>query len=243
MKILKILIRNSIKNSINNKRGMLLIEFIIYFPIVFVAFFGFLMTSLMITQRVVLDRAVANATAGAANWMSTSLHQVGQPDAFMGSSDPVAISTNPFRWFTFNHFYPLNRAAIENRIEELVVQQASLGITGGLAGEVQVEVIYNNFAVAGDLIVNATQRINFPVNLSLIGINARYIELRSSASARVFRPVVVFNDVHGIFDMIRYFTRGAVDITSIADFVGNIPNVIDNWFVSLTRGFGEPRDE
>lgn len=230
------------KDFKNNNSGMILLEFILYFPIVLIAFFAFILSSLMITQRVVLDRAVALTTASAANWMSTSLYRIGQPHPFLGTTTPATIRTNPYRG-TINHFYPSTRAEVEERIKELVNHGANLGITGGLAGEVEIYVRYRNYLVAGDLTVTATQKIRFPINLSLIGITNTHIELNSSSSARIFRPLVNINDLHAVFDITRYFTRGAVDISGVSDFIGGIPTAVDNWFDTLTRGFGEPNQE
>jgi hypothetical protein len=221
---------------LKNKKGMLLLEFTIFFPLVIVAFFAFLLSALMITQRVVLDRAVANATNTAANWTSTSLHRVGQPNTFLGEGN-ITLSTNPYRGF-INHFDPHNRNDFEERVKELVTTQAGVTITGGLAGPVEVTVIYRNYFVAADLTVNATQRMYFPINLSLIGINTRYIELQSTSSARVFRPLVNINDTHAVFDMIRYFTRGSADISNLSGFIGGLPDKADNWLQSIIRGFG-----
>ena len=226
------------KNMKNDNKGMVLLEFILYFPIVVVAFFGFIISSLMITQRVVLDRAVAVTTASAANWMSTSLHRIGQPDPFKETSSPVTIRTNPYRGI-IDHFYPSSRNVIEERIKELVVNGANLGITGGLAGNVEVTIDYRNYFLAGDLIVTASQKVSFPINLSLIGINATYIRLESSSSARVFRPLSNINDIHFLFDFVRYISRGNLDINTASAFIGGLPNKLDDWFKSLTEGFGD----
>ena len=112
------------KDLLKNDSGMLMLEFIIYFPIVIIAFFAFLLTALMITQRVVLDRAVATTAQSAANWVSTSMPMVGSPDPFMGGE--VRIRSNPFSGM-FNFFYPSNEVEFTNRVEELVIRNAGLG--------------------------------------------------------------------------------------------------------------------
>jgi len=225
------------QNIKKDNRGMLLIEFTIYFPIVIVTFFAFLLVALMITQRVVLDRAVSSTTQSASNWISTSMHRVGSQDLFMGGEVSFGRGHSFFNRAA-NPFFPRDRAEVLDRIAYLVERNARLGIVGGLAGNVEVYVDYSNFFVAGNLTVSARQRVNFPINLSLIGINARYLEFHSSSNATVFRPMVTINQVYAIFDNARHFTRGGLDISRASNFFNNAPSRLNSIMSQIGIGFG-----
>ena len=43
-----------------------MLEFIFYFPVVMITFLAFILSGMIVTQRIVLDRAVALATTEAA---------------------------------------------------------------------------------------------------------------------------------------------------------------------------------
>ena len=209
-----------------DQRGALMVEFSIYFPLVMLAFLIFIVSSLIITQRAVVDRAVVNATTHAADWLSGSMPIIGT-DPFSGQA--VSIRHNPYVEFlagVFNadrrNFYPFaNAAAFSQAVEEHVLATIRQGITGGFAGDVTVSVDYNDFLIAGDLTVTATQRMSFPLG-AFLGLDEW--AFTATSTARVFYPHFTINTLGFGFDVIRRLTGFEVEnmTSNILDVVGNL---------------------
>jgi len=214
-----------------DESGMLLLEFTIYFPILLLTWFFFIIASLAITQRVVLDRAVSLAATEGAAWMSNDIHSFRANDFILGG--PVQIRTNPYT-NTFasltNPFTPATpdqfRTAMENRVRTYAGWSLASTRAVGLM-TLYVNVHYDSNLVGGDLIVTARQRVNIPIDFSLLGFNRRYMEFNASARARVFNHGQLINNVNFIFDALRHI--GVGDISGIQARVSGFPQAANTW--------------
>ncbi|MCL1999410.1 MAG: pilus assembly protein [Turicibacter sp.] len=224
----------------NDESGVAVLETTIYFPLVLLAFFGFIMASLFFTQRVVLDRAVARATTEAAAWLSGDIMRFGRftntPGDVFGQRSTVSIRTNPYVGL-FNRFDPMDRGSFDNRIRQRVQDYAGWSVIGSFGSDIQVDVSHSWYFIASDLHVTATQSLNFPINLSMFGLDWHDtgIQLRSSSSARIFRTGQVVDNINFAFDATRRlfseFTGNQnVHPSALQGFMGNLPTLVNNMF-------------
>jgi hypothetical protein len=201
-----------------NESGGVLLEFIFYFPILFLAFFTFIIAGMLITQRAVMDRAVALAVTEASAWLSSDMLPVQQRNFF--DEQIFTIRANPYadmgRRFGSGVYRPMTRAQFDKRVEEIVRDNVGWGLVGGWVREdVQVYVapINNNF-FAVDLTVTATQRVSIPF-VSSFGD----MQFQSTSTVRVFRPHNLMNDVHFVIDATR---MAGLDVRKIKDYMDRV---------------------
>ena len=185
-----------IKNSrILDNRGALILEFTIYFPTLFLAFLMFVMASLIVTQRVVLDRAVSQATAEAADFLSGA-NRVGHDDF---SNQTLTVRANPYANLISGRWHPFSSrddffSAIDRRVDVL----SRRGVVGGLAGTADTDIEWSGFLVGGDLTVKASQGVRFPIQA--FGIEGWTFE--SQATVRVFNNHSLMSDAQFVFDVV-----------------------------------------
>ncbi|MCL2356941.1 MAG: hypothetical protein FWC70_07275 [Defluviitaleaceae bacterium] len=195
-----------------------MLEFAFYFPGLFLTFLVFIISGLIITQRAVLDRSVALATTEAAAWLSSDMLPVEQINPF--TNQPFQIRTNPYadlrRLYGQGVYLPLTQDAFNNRVEQLVRENARWSILGGWASDdIQVHVDpLRNYFFAVDLTVTATQQIRFPFVSRFTDF-----EIQSTSTARVFRPYRLLNDVHFIVDAARI---AGFDVGRTRDFMDSV---------------------
>jgi len=186
---------------------------------------------------VVLDRAVARAATEGASWLSGDMRKFDVDDPFVGGTTP--IRTNPYiNTFVgvFNPFYPSDSDRFTAEIERRVRAYASVGIIGGLGGPLTVDIQYNHYLIAGDLVVNAHQRMAHIFDLRIIGIQPSALEHHASATARVFNHGSMLNTVSFIFDGAREISGGRLDISNVRGFLRDAPGNVDTWLEQLTSG-------
>ena len=206
--------------------GAIILEFTIYFPFLFLAFLMFIFASLIVTQRVVLDRAVNQATLEAATFLSGA-NRIGECP-FSGYD--LTIRSNPYANLLDGRWHPLdNRNAFYDVISDRVEQLAGIGVVGGLAGDVDVTPTWAGFLVGGDLTVNATQGIHFPI--AFFGTEEWTFE--STATVRVFNPHSLMNDAQFVFDVARL---AGFDLNNIfGDLVGRTVDAISQIIVDKVQ--------
>jgi hypothetical protein len=217
-----------------DESGKLIIEMAIYFPFLLMTWLIFIMGALFLTQGVVLDRAVARAATEGAAWLSNNMRIHDQPDAFYGGN--IGIRTNPYVntvATAFNPFHPVSREDFIGKIESLVKEYASWSVTGGYAGDLEIDVQYNNYVVAGDLIVTAKQRIRMPIVLTPAPSAQGWhgIHFHTSSRARVIQHGSVINDVNFMLDGLRLV---GLDVSKLRGFIGGVPENADGWLKQLT---------
>ncbi|MCL2016328.1 MAG: pilus assembly protein [Defluviitaleaceae bacterium] len=217
-----------------DENGFALVEMAIYFPLILLAFLGFIFGSMFLTQRVLLDRAVARATTEAAAWLSGDIMRFGRfsdtPDTpNFGQQQAVSIRTNPYVGL-FNRFYPMDVDSFDTRIQELVLEYARLAV----GGNIQVDVEHNWYFMVSDIHVTATQTLVLPINLNMIDVDWQGIQLRSSSTARVFRTGQVVNNINFGFDAIRR-NMHPPDLQSLMEdlpgTISNIYSITNNLFI------------
>ena len=210
--------RNSGSSLFREESGTVMLEFVIYFPFLFAIFMAFLISGMLITQRSVLDRAVAQAANEAGAFLSSDMLMVGQTCSFSG--EIVTIRANPYarmvgELFNERIFHPFaGETQFNNRVRELVREYAEWGLVRGWAdGDLNVQVMHQNHIVARDLTVTANQHVRFPLLPRVLGWN-----FEASASVRVFRPYMLMNDVQLALDIARL--TGILDVRDVRNFVG-----------------------
>jgi len=226
--------RKLLHNIKADSSGMLLVESAIYLPIVLLALFAFMLATQLITQRVVLDRAVAQVTAEAAAFLSTSQRKYDVDDVFYGSA--IRINTNPYHALIdnlFNAFHPFeNDAAFEARVEELINNQISWTLLGSRGSELDINIEYTrHFFISGELMISARQSANFPLNLRLIGMDWDVFNFTAYSRARTGSKGNIINDVTFGFDVLRHVT--GLDVGKLSGFVGDLPNRANNLLKSV----------
>jgi len=219
-----------------NESGMLMVEMTIYFPIIFLVWLMFIFTSLLVTQRVVLDRAVARAATQGASWLSNSIRPFDEYDPFVGGY--TLIRTNPYvntiAGFR-NPFHPSNESDFKSEIETRVRNYAR-GLVSGISGEITIDIQYRNyFGIAGDLTVTAQQEMRLPINLRIIGIQMDRFTHTASATARVINHGRALNNIHFAFDLVRHMSGNSLDIRALRDFVADAPENASDWIRDLTQ--------
>ena len=201
-----------------NQRGVVLLEFAIYFPIAIFLFAGFISTAFVLTQRVVLDRAVARATQEGAMWLSTTMHYSTTGDPFAGGQT-IGIRSNPY--LRFGRVYgPTDEVQFKSEMERRVRAYANQGLFSRNTN-IQVNVDYRNFVVAGDLKVSVSADVAIPIVPAFTNW-----QITSSASARVMRPASLMNDVGFIFDAVRHVAGW--DINRLSNVVANTTDSVNN---------------
>ena len=214
---------NYINQCLDNESGMLMVEFTIYFPLIFLGFIMFILSAFLITQRVVLDRAVAQATSEASMWLGDSMGRVGY-DPFSGQE--ITLRANPYAniigdVFGAGVFSPLTTNEFAETVSDRVIELAGLGIIGGLGGNVYVDVTYDStLFIVGTLTVEAEQWLHLPI----AGFGFTGWGVESRASATIFRPYILMNDVHFVFDLASVGIDGIVDyvVDTTVEYITNI---------------------
>jgi len=224
--------RKKIKNKSNktrNESGLAVVENAFYLPIVIIAYFGFIVVALYITQRVVLDSAVSRAALEATAYL-TDEPKIGQTHSFSGSKEKFYI--DPYRnlishGFTAN-YGSLGKTNFENKVRDKVREYAAFSFVVGRAGvrDIKVTTKYKNYAFFGELTVDAEQSFVLPIDLSLFGVG-NLLTFNSTAKTMVFKPASLINDVDLIFDFLRFF---GADVRKVSNFVSGLPGKVGNLF-------------
>lgn len=211
----------------NNNSGIMMVEMAIYFPIIMLSILLFIIISLLITQRVVLDRAVSRAATDAAVFLSGHTHNFEVEDPLWG--EPILINTNPYRTVFADAFTPFSpfgsQADFENAVINRAEEYAGWSVLGGFGASPYFHVEYRNHFFSSYITVTATQQINFPLNLSLLGIDWDSFTFRTSASARALNNNSIINDITFGFDALRRIT--GLDISKLHNAVADLPSTID----------------
>ncbi|MCL1935756.1 MAG: hypothetical protein FWF57_05210 [Defluviitaleaceae bacterium] len=228
-------LERKIRELKQEQKGILVVEMAIYFPIIILIWLMFLVSSLIITQRVVLDGAVARATIQGASWLNNSSRIFDEIDPFVG--DYTYINTNPYVNFISglgNPFYPATEASFKAEVENRVRQYARVGIVGGLGGVIDIEINYIKNFIVGDLLtVNATQSLRMPINLSFIGITSNVFEHRASSTARILNQGANLSNLHLGFDLIRHYSGDRLDIRNLRTTIRDFPSKIPEYLLKL----------
>lgn len=226
------MINESNREQVNLDReesGIIIVEAAIWFPMLLLAYLAFIVVSLYITQRIVLDRAVSQACLEATDWLSDTLKKYDEVSDFSGTKSSIRV--NPY-WNTIvevtNPYSPMNESSFKDKVKERVNKYAKWSFIGRRKGvdQLNVDVRYDFHWVYGELVVNANQTVKLPLNLSLLGINSKWNkwEFRSTAKGMVFHTASLMNDVDFIFDAVRVFSGNKVDIKKARDFIGSLPD-------------------
>ena len=207
----------------SNESGVLMLEMAIYFPLIMIAFLMFVIASILVTQQVVLDRAVATAASEGAALIGSSMDLIG--------NDPIGGEIGNVRAPDFLDIFRLDpsfnplgsrgdfEAAVANRASYLAGQ----GIANNWVVDLDAQANFSGYWFAGDLTVEATQRVRFPIQ----GFGTEFWDLESSATVRVFQPYTLLNRVHFMFDAVRWFT--GTDVSNLGDWLQNqLSGLIEN---------------
>jgi hypothetical protein len=217
-----------------NESGIVIVEAAIYMPLLMLAFFAFIMVSLYVTQRVVLDSAVSKVCVEASAFLSDEpKHTVA--NSFSGRHEK--IYANPYRsFFTSDYRSYGNRTNFNNAIQEKVRQEAALSFIAGRrgVGQINVKTEYKDHFFFGELIIYAEQTIIFPINVARFGLPAG-LTFRTSAKSMVLKAERIVNDIDFIFDGLRYF--GIFEIGKVKDGLEDMPGNANEW-VNKAMGSG-----
>ena len=212
------------KNKTKNESGMLVVENAFYLPILIIAYFGFIVAALYITQRVVLDSAVSRVALEATAYLSDEPRS-GQINNFSGNKEKFIV--DPYRRMLkdFTTSYgSLNKTQFEKRVQDKVREYAAFSFVAGRSGvrDITVKTNYKNHVFFGELTIDAEQSFVLPIDLSLFGVG-KLLTFNSTAKTMVFKPASLINDVDLVFDILRFL---GADVRKIKDLVSGLPGKI-----------------
>ena len=204
----------------------MIVEATFFLPILIIAYFGFIVMAMYITQRVVLDTAVSRVALEASAYLSDE-PKIGQTHSFSGNKEKFHV--DPYRRLISKSFTTsygsLNKTTFENRVRDKVREYAAFSVVGGRAGvkDINVKVEYKNHVFFGELVIDAEQSFILPVDLRLFGIG-NFLTFNSTAKTMVFKPASLINDVDFVFDVLRF---AGFDIRKVSNFVSELPEKVN----------------
>ena len=212
----------------------MVVEAAFYLPILILAYFGFIVMALYITQRVALDASVSRVALEASAYLADE-PKIGQTHSFSGNTEKFYM--DPYRRligkFTSKYGSLGSKSAFDKRVEKKVREYATgfkenISATGDNtnggsgAGAINVKVTYKDCFFFGELTIDAQQSFVLPIDLSLFNISRR-LTFNSTAKTMVFKPAALINDVDLVFDVLRFF---GADVRKVRDLVSGLPEKI-----------------
>jgi hypothetical protein len=206
----------------------MIVEAAIFLPIIILAYFGFIVTALYVTQRVVLDSAVSRASLEASAYL-TDEPKIGQKNSFSEQTEKFYV--DPYRRLvkSFKTTYgTMSKTEFEQAVKKKVEKYSKLSLIGGRSGvgSLKVNVEYKYYFFFGELNIDAQQSFRLPINMAAFGVGELFT-FKSSAKTMVFKPASLINDVDFIFDFLR---RVGLDIRKVSNFISGLPEKLKGVF-------------
>lgn len=214
---------------LRDESGIVVVEAAFWLPILILAYFSFIVLSLYVTQRVVLDRAVERTCLEASAWLS-DIHKTDTPGEFSGTVD--SFSVDPYRNLVgglINEYHPMSKSAFDARIKEKVKQNAGWSLVGGRKGVSPIDVSweYKYYLIFGELTVSAKQKFIMPISFWFADAPDSWT-FYSEAKSMVFDTDSLINDVDFVLEVVKKASGGVLDIDKVRDFVGNLPDKLND---------------
>ena len=221
------------KTKNKSESGILVVESAFYLPLLLLAYFGFLVMALYVTQRVVLDSSVSRTALEASAYLSDEAKngavskdgKSANVNRFSEKKESIII--DPYRRLigVFKPTYgSLGEAAFKSQVQAKVREYAGFTMLLGNAGRnpITVTTKYKNYAFFGELTIDAEQSFILPIRLSMFGYGDS-LAFKATSKTMVLKPASLINDVDLVFDVLRFF---GADVRKVQDLVSGLPGKI-----------------